>query len=95
MLHTHFYSIGQPGSYEEVRNRTLKCIKLPEIKISGDPPSRKVLDMAFKEEEMENDHDQTQDKESEVNTTKEHTTTNNSKKLKGKEIGLAIITPGS
>lgn len=96
-MHVHVHSIGESGSYEKILNEKLENNNLPEIKIPATPQSRRILEMASREE----------NKAKETFTEQENVemTTNNPMtaqpestqefKLKGKEIGLFIIKPES
>ncbi len=49
LLHADLTNMGEPGTFQEVLQETLKCNNLPIIKIPKCSPSTKIMDMAYKE----------------------------------------------
>lgn len=111
LLHAHLSNLGEPGTFEEVLQDTLKANNLPVIKIPKTPPSKKILDMAYSKPTQHTQTQQpthtsthqasniTQEEHDLLNQVVKHTpATKRSQsdiKISGTEIGLQLITKKS
>ena len=111
LLHAHLSNLGEPGTFEEVLQDTLKANNLPIIKIPKTPPSKKILDMAFSQPTQNTQTHQpshsntqeasniTQDEPPLISQIEKHTPeTRESQpetKISGTGIGLQLITKKS
>ena len=110
ILHAHLGNMAHPGTYNEEINKLFKLNKLPPIVMPENPPSKVILSLATnndKEEDMietESSQRKDDDEKDEAMSEKDEEEDQNQtqaegppplEKIKGREIGLQIITKKS
>lgn len=103
IIHAHVINTANPGSYNTEVNKLFKANNLPQVKFPDNPPSKDIMSLAkatekseeIEEMELAEETEQRPLEEQESAEEEEREEMPDLEKLRGKEVGLNIITKKS